>query len=65
MWPPVLPVRVLGDILAGVFCEHLVDERLIADTSTARLLSERLEHVRIHANGAGATMEREDRSATD
>jgi hypothetical protein len=34
-----------------VLREYLVDERLIADTSTARLLAERLEDTRLQANG--------------
>lgn len=43
--------RQLGDVRPDVLREYLVDERLIADTSTASLMAERLEDTRIHANG--------------
>jgi len=42
---------VLRDVLARMFCEHFVDERLIADAAATRLLAKRLEDVRIDANG--------------
>ena len=40
----------LRDAVADVFREHLVDQRLVADVSTARFLSERLKYARINAN---------------
>ena len=40
----------LRDVFADVFREHLVDQRLVADVSTARFLAKRLKDARINAD---------------
>ena len=47
---PATPWRGSCDILSGIFREHLVDQRLIADFSSPRFFAEALEDVRVHAN---------------
>ena len=47
---PMAVTAELGDPVPNVFREYLVDQRLIADVTAPRFLTEGLEHARINPN---------------